>query len=279
MILTVLGVCAALYLGVATLMYAVQDELLFFPDIPTRVVADTPQNIGLAFEELQIATSDRERLHAWFVPADGARLTLIHFHGNAGNIGHRLDLLRIFHELQLNVVMFDYRGYGRSTGAPSEPGTYRDAEAVWRYVTEARGIAADRIVLHGQSLGGAIAAQLATRVKPAALIVESSFTSVPEFAGEIYRWLPARQLARLKYDTRAAMQKVTCPVLIIHSRDDEIIPFHHGQRLLEAARESKAFLAIAGDHNNGFLLSEESYRGGIESFLASLASLSKTALP
>lgn len=146
-------------------------------------------------------------------------------HGNAGNISHRLDSLRIFHGLGLDVLILDYRGYGRSEGRPSEEGTYRDARAASRYLVEARGVAPERIVVFGRSIGAAIAAALAVEQRPAALILESGFTSVPDLAADLYPWLPARRLARLHYDTRARLPHVTVPVLIVHSRDDEIISF------------------------------------------------------
>ena len=200
----VLGLLAAGYLGAASLMYLFQDRLLFLPGVPSREVTMTPEAVGLGFTNVTFSTEDGEQLDGWYVPATNARATLVHFHGNAGNIGHRLELLLIFHRLGLNVVLFDYRGYGRSTGSPGEEGIYRDAEAVWKFLTHTRGEAPQRIVLHGQSLGGAVAAHLAAKVRPAALILESSFTSAPDIAADVYPWLPARRLARLRFDARAA---------------------------------------------------------------------------
>lgn len=255
------------YLALAAALFFLQSGMLYLPDTPGRALEATPADRGLEFEPLSIPTGDGETLDGWFIPAGEARGTLLFFHGNAGNISHRLDSVGLFHRLGLNVLIFDYRGYGRSSGKPSEAGLYRDAEAAWRYLTGERATPADEIVLFGRSLGGAVAVWLAGRVRPAGLIVESSFTSVPDMGAEIYPWLPVRLLARNRFDSRARIGGVRVPVLIIHSRQDEIIPFRHGRRLFEAAAEPKQFLEIAGGHNDGFYVSGEKYREGISEFL------------
>jgi uncharacterized protein len=267
---TLAATLLAVYLAVCALLYFFQERLLFLPGIPGRAVPANPAAAGLPFEEVRIATADGETLAAWWVPAPGARYTLVHFHGNAGNIGHRLELLSLLHALPANVLLFDYRGYGQSTGSPDEPGLYRDAEAVWDYLTGTRGLPAERLVLHGQSLGAGVAAHLAAARAPGALILESTFTSVPELAAEIYRWLPVRWLARLRFDTRARLKDVRCPVLVVHSDADELIPYAHGERLYAAAPEPKRLLTIGGDHNAGFWLSREAYAAGLRAFLESL---------
>jgi hypothetical protein len=192
---------------------------------------------------------------------------VLFFHGNAGNISHRLDSLSVFHRLGFNTLIFDYRGYGQSEGSPSEDGIYRDAEAALTYLREDRGIPLKTIVYFGRSLGGSVAAWLAARTSPGALIVESSFTSAPDMAAQLYPLLPARMLTRLRYNTLEYLTRVTCPVLIIHSAEDEIIPFQHGQRLFAAAPEPKRFLEIHGDHNMGFLNSGPRYEQGLQEFL------------
>jgi len=263
-LLTAAGAYGALLLA----LYLGQAHLLYLPGIPSRELSATPQQIGLAYEDLQFEAEDGVRLHGWYVPADGARGTVLFFHGNAGNISHRLDSLRIFHGLGLNVLIFDYRGYGQSEGRPSEEGTRLDAIAAWRQLVDARGESPDRIVLFGRSLGAALAAWLAARERPAALILESAFTSVPDLAAELYWWLPARMLSRLEYATRDYLAGARGPVLVVHSRDDEIIPYSHGRALYEAARPPRAFLELRGDHNTGFLLSEASYVRGLDAFLS-----------
>lgn len=258
------------YAALCGLAWLMQDRLLFLPNVPGRAIGATPAAIGLHHDEVSITTADGVRLHGWWVPAEHARLTLAHFHGNAGNIGHRLELLRLLNSLGVNVLLFDYRGYGRSEGAPGEAGLYQDAEAVWAYLTGTLGVAPDTIVLHGQSLGGAPAAWLAARRTPAALVVESAFTSVPDMAAKLYPWLPGKYLSRLKLDTRSELAKARCPVLVIHARSDEIVPFAMGEALHAAAAGPKAFVALDGAHNDGFWVSRGAYVKGWSDFLATV---------
>lgn len=263
---TALLLLALTYGALVALLWARQESVLFLPGIPARAVAATPADIGLGYEALRIATADGETLDAWFVPAMPERAVLLFFHGNAGNISHRLDSLRIFHQLGLSVLIIDYRGYGRSTGRPSEQGTYADALAAWNYLVETRGVAPRRVVLFGRSLGGAVATWLAARHAPGGLIVESTFRSVPDMAAEIYWWLPVRALARIEYPVERLLGQVAAPVLVVHSREDEIIPFSHGKALHAAVPESE-LLVLQGDHNTGFLRDEALYTAGLDAFL------------
>ena len=264
MIASILTTVAAGYVVIAGLLYFYQDRLVYFPE---RVLAATPAQAGLAYESARFTSADGVALSGWFIPAPKARATLLYCHGNAGNISHRLESIRQFHQLGLNVFIFDYRGYGASEGAPTEAGTYHDAEAARRYLVEVQGVAPERIVYFGRSLGGAIAAWLATQHPPRALIVESAFTSVPDFGTEIYPWLPVRLLARLHYPTQEYLQSVQAPVLVVHSRGDEIVPFRHGEKLYESANAPKEFLEIRGGHNDGFLVSGAHYTRGLDAFL------------
>jgi len=266
------------YVAVCLLVALNQSRLLYLP--LTRTVSHTPAAIGLAYEPVLLTTADGLRLAGWYIPPPEEGGGVILFcHGNAGNIGHRLDSLRIFHRLGWGVLIFDYRGYGESEGRPSEAGTYLDSEAAWRYLVEARGVGEERIVFFGRSLGGAVAAELAGSRRPAGLIVESTFTSVPDMAAILYPWLPIRLLSRFRYDARAAIAKVRCPVLVVHSRDDEIIPYGHGEALYRAAPEPKTLLSINGDHNAGFLLSGARYQEGVAAFLAGVRAGSPVAPP
>jgi fermentation-respiration switch protein FrsA (DUF1100 family) len=255
------------YVALVLILFFFQSQLLYLPNVPSRDVVVTPDDAGLAYEAVTITTEDGVTLDGWFVPARPARGLLLFFHGNAGNISHRLDSLKIFNELGLNTLIFDYRGYGRSEGAPSEEGTYRDAEAAWRFVTQGRNIPPREVILFGRSLGAAIAAHLATRHTPGGLIIESAFTSVPDLAAELYPFLPARWLTRFRYSTQADLVSVLCPLLVVHSRDDEIIPFAHGQRLFAVANEPKRLLELRGGHNDGFLVSRQTYVDGLHTFL------------
>ncbi|NOQ46106.1 MAG: alpha/beta fold hydrolase [Desulfobulbaceae bacterium] len=269
-IVTILLVVAVGYGVLLAFMYFYQARLLFLPNIPSRAVKTTPSAVGLTYESVDVVTGDDLHLDGWFIPAEKARGVILFFHGNAGNISHRLDSLLVFNKLKFNVLIFDYRGYGRSQGKPSEPGTYLDAEAAWQYLLKQRGILPEKIVLFGRSLGSAVAAHLATIHTPGALIIESGFTSVPELGAQLYPFLPVRKLSRLNYNTRENLQKVSCPVLIVHSPDDEIIPFSHGRALYEAAGNPKSFLQLRGGHNDGFLVTGKAYLDGLDGFLKQL---------
>ncbi len=256
------------YLGVALLVYIFQARLLYHP---TSKIDATPEQIGLAFDDVSLKTDDGLEISAWFVPAENAKGVIIFCHGNAGNISHRLDTLRIYHNLGFSVLLFDYRGYGRSEGKPSEAGTYSDARAAWDYLVKKRNVEPGRITIAGRSLGAAIAAQLASETQPRALILESAFTSVPDMAAKLYPFLPVRWLSRFSYNTLAIIAQIECPVLVIHSKDDDLVPFAHGEELFDAARPPKDFLEIRGDHNGGYVFSGGLYTSGLRAFLMKFA--------
>ena len=267
-IISPLALLAGLYCLLVLCMYLFQDRLLYFPNQPGREYVKVPTDVGLEYEEVRINTPDSVVLDGWFVPTDKERGVVLFFHGNAGNISHRLDSIRIFNALGLDVLIIDYRGYGQSTGTPSEPGTYLDSKAAWRYLVEERGFPPQNIILFGRSLGGAVAVHLASEQNPAALIVESTFTSVPDLAAELYPWLPVRTMSRFQYNSLKKIRSVTCPVLVVHSPQDEIIPIKHGRRIFSEAQAPKDFLEINGSHNNGFLVSGTSYTAGLDHFLS-----------
>lgn len=267
MLWTLFGTLALVYGGISALLFFFQENLAYYPELG-RAIQSTPRDHGLAYEALTLSTPDGERLDAWFVPKPQARGAVLVLHGNAGNMSHRMDTIAMFHRLGYSVLIFDYRGYGRSTGYPSEEGLYQDARAAWAHLVRERGLAPGRIVLFGESLGGAVAARLAAEARPGALVLSSVFTSAREFAADIYPWLPTRWLVRLNYDTRAALARVRCPVLVAHSPDDEIIPFKHGKKLFEAAPEPRAFLQLAGGHNDGFIFMREAWVQLLADFLS-----------
>ena len=266
-LMSVVSIFAIGYAVLAAALFFYQPNLLYFPDMPTRQIQATPEAAGLDFDPVTLTTSDNEQLHAWFVPADPERGTLLFFHGNAGNISHRLDSIRQFRALGLSVLIFDYRGFGQSSGKPTEKGTYRDADAAWQYLVGQRNISPEHIILFGRSLGASIAAELATRQAAAGVMLESAFTSVPDVAATLYPWLPVRWMSRYQYNTRELLADIHSPVLIIHSRDDEIIPFTNGEQLFAAANAPKQFLELRGGHNDGFLVSGDSYVRGIDVFI------------
>jgi fermentation-respiration switch protein FrsA (DUF1100 family) len=254
------------YAVILLLVFLFQPRLVYFPQVE-RELATTPRAAGLDFEDVSLHTADGVKLHGWRVPAREARGTVLLMHGNAGNISHRLGYLTMFNRLGYSVLLFDYRGYGKSGGSPGEEGTYRDAEAAWQHLTEARKLHARDIVMVGESLGGGVATWLAVKYPPRALILASTFTSVPDLGAQIYPWLPVRLLSRIDYDNLHRIGRVDAPVLIAHSRSDDVIPFAHGEALFAAAHEPKQFLVLAGGHNDGFLYMREEWIAAVGAFL------------
>lgn len=267
LIRTIIITGAAVYVLVVIVLWLFQSHLVYFP---RREIESTPDQAGMAFENIEFQAADGVRLSGWYIPRDGSDDVLLFCHGNAGNISDRLESIAIFHKLGLNVFIFDYRGYGRSQGKPGEEGTYLDAAAAWDYLVEERRIEPGRIVIFGRSLGGAVAAWLARERSSRGLILESSFTSIPDMGAETYPFFPVRLLSRFRYYTKEYVRKVTCPVLIVHSRGDELVPFHHGEELFKAANEPREFLEIEGSHNDGFLISGEEYQRELDRFISGL---------
>jgi fermentation-respiration switch protein FrsA (DUF1100 family) len=267
---TLLSVIFIVILGYGVLLsyvYFFQARLIYFPNIGIGFGSAVPSDIGLDYEDVVFETSDGVQLHGWYVSADQARGVILFFHGNAGNISHRLDSIEFFHRLGFSVFIIDYRGYGKSEGKTDEQGTYRDAEAAWRHLIEKRGIDPGMIVIFGRSLGASIAAWLASRTSPAALILESAFTSAPDLGRHHYRFLPVRALTRIHYDTQSYIESVSVPTLVVHSADDEIVPFAHGRKLFSLASEPKAFVELQGGHNDGFFVSRVRYTEALGKFL------------
>lgn len=269
MIAAFVNALLALGVGIAALsglLYVQQPAMVFFP---MRELVATPADWGLAYEDVRFAAADGIELHGWYVPAPGARRVLLFFHGNGGNISHRRESIEIFHRLGLNVLIIDYRGYGRSSGTPSEAGLYLDGEAAWVYLTRVRGFAASDIVVFGRSLGGAVAATTAAAHPPRALILESTLSSAQDFAREAFPVLSTLMVMRYEFPTAARMSEVRCPVLVLHSPEDEIMPFALGEKVFAAAREPRTFVRLRGDHNGGFVRSQPAYERALRDFLGS----------
>ena len=266
MLLNILIPFAVAYAAVLALVFLFQSRLVYYPEIG-RAVTLSPQDYGLRHEEVEIRTADGETLAAWWVPAENARGAVLFFHGNAGNISHRLDYLLMFNRLRLTTLIVDYRGYGRSTGSPSEAGTYLDAEAAWEYLRHARLARPENVVIAGESLGGAVATWLAAKVEPRAVLLFSTFTSATDLGADVYWFLPVRILSRIGYDNLEHLKSIRAPVFIAHSRNDDIVPFRHGRKLYEAAREPKAFLEMRGGHNDGFIFMRTEWVAELAAFL------------
>lgn len=266
-ILSLLLLVFSMYLLLSVVLYLAQNRMVFLANMPGRGLVATPQDAGFTFEEIGLTNANGTWLHGWFVPAPESRGTVLFLHGNAGNISHRLDSIAIFRELGLSTLIFDYSGYGQSGGKPSEKNTYTDAQAAWDYLVNERGVKPQNIVIFGRSLGGAVASQLTINTRPGAVIIESCFTSAPDMAQRLYPFLPTRLLTRLEYPVIENVSNLSSPLLVVHSRQDEIIPFDMGETLYAATPEPKEFLELSGDHNGGFLMNRERYQDGLKSFL------------
>ncbi|UCH98558.1 MAG: alpha/beta hydrolase [Candidatus Aminicenantes bacterium] len=295
----VLAFPIVIYLRHCILFYRFQSRLLYSPGIDFEVES-TDKTIE--HEEITYQTGDGLMIHAWYIPyippepevpgdapdpgnsearepprgeaestvSPEYQGVILFCHGNIGNVSQRIDSFKIFRELGFSIFIFDYRGYGKSEGSPTEKGTYLDAEGAWNYLVREMKVKPENIIVFGRSLGGGIASYLAYKYQPRALIIESSFTSVPDMAKMIYPRLPVGFLLRYKYNTRKRLKDIHCPVLIIHSPDDRTIPFIHSQILYETANPPKKFLRIKGDHLKGFLRSKKLYTKGLREFFHEL---------
>ncbi len=261
--------------GIAVVLFVVvlvgcQNRLVFHP---TKTLETTPlKALGLAFEDVSIPCSDKVTIHGWYIPAKGATQTVLLFHGNAGNISHRTETIRVFHDLGRNVLIVDYHGYGKSGGSVGEAATYRDADAAWDYLAVTKKCKPSEIVIFGRSLGGAVGVYLATKHADAAgMIVESTFTSTGDMAAEMFPWLPGlRYLLTIDYPSLKRIASVKCPLLVVHSAEDDMIPYKMGQKLFKAANEPKTFLKISGPHNGGYYQSLKIYKPAMKTFLNGL---------
>jgi fermentation-respiration switch protein FrsA (DUF1100 family) len=230
-------------------------QFIYYPD-PDWIV--TPDHLGLRAEEVYLAPEPGVRLHAWFFPHPNAQATLLFCHGNAGNASHRLGNTQLLLQAGLQVLLFDYRGYGRSSGTPSEQGLYRDAEAAWLHLVERPDTVGTPRVIFGRSLGGAVAVELATRVEAEGLVVESTFTSIRTLTRLVFP-LSLPQIP-VKYDSLSKIGGLAMPLLAIHGERDELVPFADGRALYEAAPEPKAWYPIPGaGHNDTYLVGGNAY--------------------
>jgi fermentation-respiration switch protein FrsA (DUF1100 family) len=242
------------------------DQFIYYPD-PDWMV--TPDQLGLRAEEVYLVPEPGVRLHAWFLPHPNAQATLLFCHGNAGNVSHRLENTYLLLRAGFQVLLFDYRGYGHSSGKPSELGLYRDAEAAWLHLVGRRDTVGMPRLIFGRSLGGAVAVELATRVEADGLAVESTFTSIHTLARLVFP-VPLPQLP-VKYDSLSKIGELDMPLLAIHGEQDELIPFADGRALFEAAPEPKAWYPIPdAGHNDTYLVGGDAYFRRLAAFARGL---------
>jgi uncharacterized protein len=244
------------YIEVRTLFY------------PTKQLASFPDRAGLGFKDIFFKAADNVELNGWFIPWKDAKYTILFSHGNAGNISHRIEKLKFFNKLGYNVFIFDYEGYGKSQGKPSEKNLYRDVTAAYGYLLSS-GITQEQIIGYGESIGGAVIVDLASRKSIKAIILDSTLTSVKDMIKDVYPFLPYWVFSS-RFDSEAKISNIKIPKLIIHSQDDEIIPFKLGKKLYEASVEPKEFLKIQGGHNSNFFESEKILKEKISDFIGDL---------
>lgn len=244
----------------------IEEKLIFHP---SPAMERTPRDVGLEFDDLYFKSRDGVTLNGWFIARREARSTLVWFHGNAGNISHRVDNIKLLHEkVKANIFIFDYRGYGRSAGRVSEAGTYLDGEAALEFVHKQLGIAPEQIILFGRSLGAAVATEMALRFDSQALILESPFASVRAMASVVLPFLPVGPLLRTRYDVQEKIRSIKTPLLVLHGDRDEVVPFEQGKLVFAAAPEPKMFFTITGaGHNDTFLVGGERYYQQLEEFI------------
>ncbi|MBP7427903.1 MAG: alpha/beta hydrolase [Candidatus Hydrogenedentes bacterium] len=235
---------------------------------PSRLLDTSPAAVQLEYEEVAFVAEDGGLRVGWWIPHPRARGTILHCPGQSGNMGDRLNLAVDFHRLGVNAFLFDYRGYGRSRGFPTEQGTYRDARAAYEVVRARYGDAeTPPVVVHGMSLGGAVAVQLALDKPVRGLIIESAFTSIRDAGRHLYPGLPLRWLSRFRYDSLAKMPRLNAPLLVAHSRGDERVPFEHGRRLYEAAPGPKQMVELTGSHRDAGWNRTPGYWRAVQDFL------------
>ena len=253
-----------------------EERLIFHPQ---KTIHQTPRDVGLNFDDVYFTVRDGVRLNGWFVPYPDAKRTLLWFHGNAGNISHRVQNLRLLHDkVKINVFIFDYRGYGRSDGKISEPGTYLDGSAAIDFLRQRYNVQPQQLVLFGRSLGAAVAAEMATHGDSLALILESPFVSVAEMARAVFPLLPLGPLLVTRYDTLEKVRRVKSPLLVLHGDRDEVVPFGQGRKVFEAAPEPKKFFTIIGaGHNDTYIVGGDAYFTALREAIDWAASLTRGA--
>ncbi|MBI4469295.1 MAG: alpha/beta hydrolase [Acidobacteria bacterium] len=251
---------------------SIEDSMIYFPSrYPEGYWS--PEKLGLQVEDVYFVTDDGVHLHGWFAASPGALQTLVWCHGNAGNVSDRIGQIRLFVEkVGVNCFIFDYRGYGRSEGVPSEEGLYRDAHAAFDYLARSRGTRDGRIVIYGQSLGGAVAVDLAAARPCAGLVLEATFTSAREMSRLIFPWAPIGFLLKSRFDSAEKIGAVHVPLLMLHGDRDQTIPIDYGRRLFDAAHEPKRFVVLPGsDHNDTYIVGGQGYVDAFREYLSNLA--------
>jgi len=267
------GLAAAGTLGALGLARArFQNSRLFaqerLADGPRKLPFQDAEGQGLEVQECWFESEDGVRLHGWWIPRPEAKTTVLYCHGNSGSLGLGFRVLRHIAPLNANLFVFDYRGYGRREGKPSELGLFKDARAAFQHLTDSIDQDPETIVLFGHSLGGAVAIDAALELPAAGLVVQASFTDVRGMARVLFPRLPMHWLARNQFRSIDKVPQISMPKLFIHGGRDDTIPFEMGRQLFDAAEEEKQFLGIErGGHNNLHLRGGEEYLDTLQRFL------------
>ena len=264
MIVWLFFILVAVFTAFGIYLYFNQGRMVF---IPMKELVVTPEQLNMASEDVYIEVAPGEKINAWYFPGNPGRKTILFCHGNAGNISHRLETVEFLKTLEVNVLLFDYRGYGRSDGRPTEENVYTDARAAFDWLIREKKVVPQNVILFGRSLGGAVAIDLASKVTCGGVVVESSFTSADELGRKMFPYFPVKFLLRFKFDSLAKIAKLSCPVLVTHSPDDDLIPVEMGRQLYEAAREPKFFIELNGLHNDRDYLENQAYLEGLRDFI------------
>ncbi len=275
MVFALLKIAVAVVVIAVTLLVVFQAKLVW---LPTGAPEVTPSLLRIPYRDVTLTTRDGVALHAWLLPAEEPRGLLVFCHGNGGNIGDRIDSGAELRRLGFTTLLFDYRGYGGNGGSLSEEGTYLDAEAAYDFLAALPPAKPLPIIAFGESLGGAVAIELARRRPLAGLVTESTFTSIADMGAELYPFLPVRWILRIRYASVDKVADVKCPWLLLHSRADDIVPYAHVERLLAAAtaaaqaagRAPPRFAELRGGHNEGGFLVSPDGKAALASFFDSV---------
>ncbi|PKD43150.1 alpha/beta hydrolase [Rhodohalobacter barkolensis] len=253
-----------IYLFLIIILYLFQGQMLFLPE---KEHFRSPQSLGLDAEDVLVETEDGLKIHGWYFSQSESDFVVVLSHGNAGNISGRLEIAEMLLDLGISVLMYDYRGYGKSEGRPSEKELYNDIDSVIGFLTERMDYKESQIILYGRSLGGAVSAYGAANHTVGGLVLDSAFKDIKSMASDIYPIVPTF-LVRLNFSTINFLNSIeNTPLLILHSRDDEIVGFHHGEELYEAASEPKKFVPLRGGHNDLFFTSNNTIKRSWQEFL------------
>lgn len=256
-------------------MYLFQDKLIFLPSSKLLI---TPANAGLHADDVRINTDDGEQLHGWFFPNKESEYVVVLSHGNAGNISGRIDIAKLLNSIGVSVLLYDYRGYGQSSGKPSEEGLYTDIESVVSYLKTERGYSECQMIMYGRSMGGAVASYAATKFDVSGLVLDSVFKNLKAMVRDLYPFVPA-SLARYELPTETYLREIqNIPLMIMHSPNDSIVDFSHGEHLFEIAKEPKRFVELRGGHNENFHASTDIHSRNWREFLQVISDRKKAGI-